>query len=608
MLKQVKEIVFKNPVLSIGLLVTLLVYARFLSFGHISWDDPEMIFKNKAVRSFDLSALLTHHFVGNYIPLTMLTHAFAWLLFKTHDGGHHAVNILFHLINGILVYRVGKVLLKKEQVATLCSILFLLHPIQIESVGWISELKTVLSTTFYLSGILFYLRYLEHSKKTDLVYTFLFFVGGCLSKSSVVVFPLSLICIDLLFYNRISYKFLIDKIPFFLLSVAFGIINIKTQAADLFINYSHEFPYYERVGFAGYALLKYVSLFLLPINLSVIYPYPPNSAPALITGYTFILALVVTLIVLFRKKNYVVTSLILFTLANLILVLQFIPFGEVLYADRYMYIPTVGFGWIFSTLLFKASPSYKIPAGILIVLLAIASFTRSNVWRSGITLYEDILRNFPNSFVALNSVGVEYMLQDNTEKALYYLNKSIQVSPQNYKGFYNRGLLYLKNQQPELAIKSFDESLKIYDYTKAYVGRGSAQHLTGNIPKAMADAKHVLAINNNNPNAHFILGNCYNDLNKLDDALKEYTTCIDLNSDEADYYFKRAIVFGKKQDFTMCISDITTSLQLNPLLYEAYYWRAVAKVNLRQNACDDFRIAAQQNYKPAVDAYNKYCR
>jgi Tfp pilus assembly protein PilF len=81
-----------------------------------------------------------------------------------------------------------------------------------------------------------------------------------------------------------------------------------------------------------------------------------------------------------------------------------------------------------------------------------------------------------------------------------------------------------------------------------------------------------------------------------------------LNTDEADFYFKRGIVYGKTQDFRNCISDIKTCLSLDPAYYEAYYWRGVAMVNLNQNACADFKIAANHNYQPAVNAFKKYCQ
>ena len=603
-----KKINTSQIIVGISLLVALGVYFRFLSFGHISWDDPEMVFKNKAVKTFNVNDLLGNHFVGNYIPVTMLTHAFAWFLFGNNDLGHHLLNILLHLTNGLLLYMLGKRLFKNATVAITGLIIFLLHPVQMESVGWISELKNLLSTTFYLLGSLAYLKYSKAPEKKYYALCFLFFVLGCLSKSSVVIFPISLICFDMIQKQNINGKLIVNKIPLFFVSILFGLINIKAQTEDLFINYSHAFPYAQRIGYAGFALAKYILLFIAPFNLSVIYPYPQNSKVAQIIGYAVLILIAFVIYTTIKGKKFNYTALIIFTLFNLVLVLQFIPFGEVLFADRYMYIPLIGLAWMLGFVIDQLKLSTRIVFPILIVLLSISSFSRSNVWKSGLTLYEDILHNFPNSFVALNSIGVEYMLRDNNTKALYYLNKSINVAPYNYKGFYNRGLFYLKNQKPAEAIKNFDQSLSIYEYSKSYVGRASAYHMQGDLSKAIKDAQSGLRIEKNNSKAHFVLGNCYNEQNKLDEALSEYNKSITLNDGEAEFYFKRAIVYGKKQEFEKCINDIDLCLAIDPIYYEAYYWRGVAKVNLGQNGCSDFEIAARQNFEPASAAFKKYCR
>lgn len=605
---KIKKIIGQNLALTVALIVTVIVYYKFLFFGHISWDDPEMVFKNKFVKTFDVGGIFTNHFVGNYIPLTMLTHSFAWLLFENNDGGHHLINILFHLINGVLVYNVGKRLFKNELIASVGAIIFLLHPMQVESVGWISELKNILSTTFYLAGILSYLNYSEHSKKRDYIFCILYFVLGCLSKPSAVAFPIALICLDILIYKTISLKFIINKLPFILLAILFGIINIKTQTADQFINISHEFPFYQRLGFAGYALLKYFILFSLPVNLSVIYPYPETTTAVFAVGFFGLLIIAALIFIFLKQKKYQAPAILLFILANFILVLQFIPFGEVLYADRYAYVPLIGFAWLIGLVLNRIKLQTKLISFIFIIVFSVFSYSRTQDWKSALNLYEDINKKYPDQFLVLNSIGVESMFLNEDNKALEYLNRAVSVAPRNYKGSYNRGLLYLKNNQPELAIQSFNKTLEIFNYSKAYVGRASAYYMLSDFPKAINDANYVLKTEKNNTKAHFILGNCYNDLNRLDDALNEYNTCIKFDKDEAEFYFKRAIVYGKKQDFKACINEINVCLELNPNYYEAYYWRGVAKVNLKQNACDDFRIAAQKNYQPAIDAFNKYCR
>ncbi|MCE3229186.1 MAG: hypothetical protein K0S32_3737 [Bacteroidetes bacterium] len=592
----------------IGVVVALAVYSKFLFFGHISWDDPEMVFKNKAVRDFNLKALFGDHYVGNYIPVTMFTHSVGWLFFGNNDWGHHLLNILLHVINGIMVYQLGRRIFKNDLIADLGAVIFLLHPLQVESVGWISELKNVLSTTFYLGAILFYLDFKTEKKKKAYFLCLLLFILGCLSKSSVVVLPLILVALDIYLDKSFSARSTINKLPLIVVSIAVGIINIKTQTADQFINYSHAFPYPARTGFAGFALLKYLMLFLAPVNLSVIYPYPELKTSVLVLGGIFLLVVLASLYFSFKKKQFEVFYTTLFILFNLILVLQFLPFGEVLYADRYMYIPIIGFAWLLGFAITRVKIPAKAVSITLVVIFSFLTFLRAGAWSSAIHLYEDIIKKYPDQFIALNSAGVESMFLNNDEKSLEYFNRAIKASPSNYKGYYNRGLLYIKNNKPELAIKSLNESIGIYDYRKAYVARAAAYYMLQDLPKAMNDANHVLEQEPTNVKAHFVLGNCYNDLNKLDEAMSEYNKCIELNIEEPEYYFKRAIVFGKKQDFKSSLSDLELCLSMNPQYYEAYYWRGVVKVNLRQNPCEDFKIAAQNNFEPAIAAFNKYCR
>jgi protein O-mannosyl-transferase len=598
----------KHPSLVTVLGLTILIYARLIIYGYISWDDPEMVFKNQAVKSFDLYGLFTGHFVGNYIPITMLLHAVSWLFFGDFAGGHHAVGLIIHLVNGILVFLLGKRLFKNDFMGLAGAFVFLLHPLQVESVAWIAELKTTLSACFFLLSALFYLHYCQAKRIKTYLFTLAFFIMACLSKPSAVVLPLCLICLDVILFKRLSFRFLTDKIPFFLLAVFFGLINIQTQTADQFINLTHAFPFYQKIGFAGYALLKYTLFYLWPLNLSAIYPFPVQSWPLLLAGYSFLLLIALVLIISVRRQRFEITGIIAFTLANLVLVLQFIPFGEVLYADRYMYLALIGFSWLVAWFIKPLSNAIRNIFIVVLIFIALLSFLRVRVWSSSIELFTDILKKYPDEFVALNSAGVESMRLNNDANAMSYLNKAVEVAPRNYKSYYNRGLLYLKNKKPELAVKSLNQSIELYDYHKAYIARASAYYMAGDLSRAMNDAEFVLQSDQKNPKGYYILGNCYNDLNKLDKAIEAYNVCIALNPDESDYYLKRAIVYGKRQDFRACLDDITICLALNPTHYEAYYWSGVAKINLKMNACSDFLTAAKNNFEPAIKAYNKYCR
>ncbi|MBK7310420.1 MAG: glycosyltransferase family 39 protein [Sphingobacteriaceae bacterium] len=346
MLPSIKKLAADHLFLIVALLATIIAYGNTLNFPHISWDDPEMVFRNRDVIGFDMAALFSSHYVGNFIPFTMLTHAIDWFLFGKSDMAHHLVNLLFHLTNGYLVYILSLRLFKEKNIASISVIIFLLHPLQSESVNWISELKNLGYTLFYLLGLLSYLKYKDRKDNKFLLYTGLYFIASCLFKPSAVVFPLSLICIDLFVNKKFDPKHLPNKLPFFIISIIFGLVNLKTQAADQFINYSHDFPVYERVTNAGFALFKYLNLFIIPYNLSVIYPFPEKKMLFTIIGLAFLLLIFAVLYLLYKKQKTDLVAIILFILCNLILVLQFIPFGEVLYADRYMYVAIIGFAWL----------------------------------------------------------------------------------------------------------------------------------------------------------------------------------------------------------------------------------------------------------------------
>lgn len=589
-------------------LVCLAIYSVFLRYGYISWDDPEMVFRNKDVQHYNLSAFFSKFYVGNYLPFTMLLHGLGWQLADDYAGFHHLISIGLHLVNGWLVLQIGRQLFKNELVAGIAMIAFLLHPLQIESVAWIGELKNVLYSSFFLGALLFYLKYKVRSEKKQLLFSFLLFVASCLSKPSAVVFPIIMFAADYFIDQKISAKNTLRYLPFIVVSILIGLINIKAQTAAQFINHAHEFPWWQRFGFSGFGLARYLTLFLAPVQLSIIYPYPLASSAVFTIGFTLLLGVLLSYIFLIKKNKKDLLFALSFILINLVLVLQFLPFGEVLNADRYMYLPVIGFAWILGLLLNRFQLPSKAVWLVLLGLLGFMTFARVHVWKNALSLYQDILKKYPDSFIALNSAGVESMFSNQDEEALRYFDQAVSSNPRNYKGYYNRGLLFLKNGRAAEAVKSFNECLLLYDYAKAYSGRASAYYQLQDFPKAIKDAHEALRLDPQNAKSYFVLGNCFGEMNRLEDALNSYNKAIALQSEEADFYFKRAIIYGKQQDFESCLHDLDICLLLKPSYSEAHYWKGVAKINLKQEPCNDFKIAAQQNFEPAVAAYNKYCR
>lgn len=591
-----------------GVLLSLAAYSLFFSYGYISWDDPEMVFRNADVQHFSIKHFFTRFYVGNYIPLTMLLHSLNWQLFGEAAGFHHLISVLLHLFNAWLVLQLSRKLGFSNAVQYTTSFVFMLHPTQVESVGWISELKTVLYTFFFLLALLHFIEFQKSASKKYFAFSLLFFVCSVLSKPAAVSFPLVALALAMLTSGQKIKAVLIYLSPFIVMAAVFSYINIVAQTQAQFINQAHAFAYWQRFLFAGFALFKYAGLVIAPVHLSVVYAYPSATLPVLlVSAFTWLLLLGGTLLAV-RKKEVVVLSALAFIVINLLPVLQFVPFGEALYADRYLYLPLVGFGMLLGMLFDRLKLPINYSVLPLAIVLGLISFQRSSVWKTALQLYENVLRSNPTSFVALNSAGVECMQQNDDAKAVAYFTAAIKDNARNYKGFYNRALLFLKEGKSAEAIQDFNACIALYEYPKAYAGRAAAYYQLQDLPKAKQDAEYALRLDAEQGKALFVLAECYSGMNQLDKALNYYDQAIAVNGSDADYFFKRAIAYGKLQNFRACIADLEMCLQLNQTYYEAYYWRGVAKVNLQQNACADFEIAAKHQIQPAITAFYKYCQ
>lgn len=590
-------------------ILTIASFINVFKAEFISWDDADLLMNNKAVRQFSLGALFNDHYTGNYMPLTMILHAFNWMFFKNNATGHHGVDLLIHAVNGILVFYIALKLFKNKWGAVLTAIVFCLHPLQTESVAWIAETKTVLFAFFFFLGFNSYMNYLNKGyKKILYVFVLPFFVLALLSKSAAVVFPVCLLAVDLISGRKLTREAIAEKIPFFILSLIFGLGAIYTQQQDRYINESHAYPFLERIGYAGYAVGMYLVKFLLPFKLAVIYPYPQSKVLALIIGYVLIIAIAALIYLLIRKKQNQTIGILLFILANLILVLQIIPFGEVLTADRYMYLPVIGFTWLFVWFLKKQETLLKILSLSAVLLLGTATFVRSKVWKDSLNLYADILKNYPDSPMALNSLGAEFMLRNEDEKAYRYLSRAIELNPNHYKYYYNRGLLLSKNNKFEEALNDLSKSIELKRYPKAYGARANVYYKLKDLSKCRADAEMALSAEPNNIRANYVLGNCYEDLDQLEKALYFYGKTIELNSQESLFYLRRAIVFGKQKKYNECLNDLESATTIDPSYGEAYYWKGVVKINLNQDPCADLQRSISLGFEASRGPAAKYCK
>ena len=266
--------------LLLACILTFVVFLPTLFNGFINFDDPQYISENPIVQSFNsfnLKQIFTSPFVGNYQPITMLTYMVDHALLGLNPKIYHFTNLIFHLLNVIVLYFIFLRVNFNTTTSLIAALLFGIHPLHVESVAWIAARKDVVYAFFFFLSILFYLKYIQQQKKQFYAISILLFILSVLSKAQAVVLPVVLFLFDYILKRKLNKQTILEKIPFFAVSIAFGIMAIMIQRNAGAVQTFSYFPLYQRILFACYGLANYFYKIILPIDLSIFYPYPETN-------------------------------------------------------------------------------------------------------------------------------------------------------------------------------------------------------------------------------------------------------------------------------------------------------------------------------------------
>ncbi|MCX5784031.1 MAG: hypothetical protein NTW04_06320, partial [Elusimicrobia bacterium] len=265
----------ENKTLLLCLLLSAVTFAAFypsLSGKFLNWDDPMYVTDNSLIKDFSWDGtkkIFTKFVVGNYHPFTMLSLRLDHKLFGLNPFPFRLENVVFHIFNSLLVLAFLRALKLGYFPSVLAAFLFALHPMHVESVGWISERKDVLYSFFYLGGLLAYINVggqkFSHA-------AFALFIASILSKPMAVTFPVVMLLIDYYQERKIDAKNIISKLPFFALSGLFSYLAVVSQADAAKVNYSPDLA--ESVMVASRNIFFYIYKLTVPFNLSAFYPHP----------------------------------------------------------------------------------------------------------------------------------------------------------------------------------------------------------------------------------------------------------------------------------------------------------------------------------------------
>jgi len=550
-----------------------------------NWDDEFYVINNPLLRGPDWKGIFSQQVLGNYHPLTILSYAFNFAISGLDPFSYLLVNYLFHIVNTLLVfYFIWNISGKNKIIAAFVALVFGVHPMHVESVAWVAERKDVLYTFFFLLSLIQYWIFLTKGKKKNLVFCFLFFVLSLLSKPAAIVLPLLLFLLDY-WYGQSLKKNIVFKIPFFALSIVFGIITVSIQSSSAMAGLNI-FSITDRLFFACYVLMTYFVRFFVPYPLSAFHPFPITNFAGwpIYLSPIFVVALLVAL--WFLRKNKIVVFGIFFYVINLLLVLQIISIGLTIVSERYTYVPYIGLAFMFAMLVSRIKfvpQKVSLAAGaVAIIVFGVITFQRTKVWKNSGTLWTDALKTYPRApYARTNRANYLSKLalrpdQKTFADSIYKVAFedcaiALSVRPNHAPAFEYRGLMYSDRQQFKEALADANELIRLKpNYRIGYDLRATCYYKLNEPAKAMADYDKCVEIKPDDHRSINNRGSLYmNSFQKYNEALNEFNKAISLNP-QASYILNRSICYYRMGNIQKAKEDALIASQRGAVIPDNY--------------------------------------
>lgn len=417
---------------------------------------------------------------GMFIPITYTVWALLKQLeqlFPTKQNYfnpfiYHLANVILHIINGFLVFAFLRLIIKNKWAVLCGTLIFLLHPIQVETVAWVSEFRGLLSTAFCLSALLLYLnanqKYETSSRKNLIFYyinSLLLFIFAILSKPSAVIIPIYACFLDM-YICKNSFKHSFMRIlPWFIVIIPIIYLTKHSQPSNIINVFV---PFYIRPLIWMDAINFYIYKILYPLHLASSYARIPQSVINHWWLYVEWLIPITIIYVLWyiRKRFPLLIISFLFFIIGFLPVSGFVSFvfqNWSTVADRYIYLSMIGISLVFAYILSKIKhPLLWFSVGLLICFLGVQSyFIQIPVWKNDFTLWNHCIKVTNCDARAYNNRAIEFSNMEKYGKALEDYNKALDINPQHKNSYYGRALVYCSLEEYDEAWEDINQFIKL---------------------------------------------------------------------------------------------------------------------------------------------------
>ncbi len=565
---------------------TLALYFPALNSAFVNYDDPAYVTSNAHV----LQGLSRKNFVwawtatveANWHPLTWISHMADVQMFGTNPGGHHAVSVVLHALNVVVLFFVLRLATRQVLASALVAALFAVHPLNVECVAWVAERKSLLSMLLLVLTFAAYGWYVQRRSVGRYVAVVLLFALGLAAKPMIVTLPLLLLLWDCWPLRRLAsdsdaqsatlFQLIVEKIPLLALSAASSWITLYAQRAGGALGNRELLPLSQRVANALYSYCIYIGKGIWPTGLAVFYPHPEGSlAVWKVVAAAILLIAITALAWRYRKGQPYFLAGWLWYLVAMIPMIGVVQVGRQAMADRYAYLPFVGLfviaAWggaeLFARLKLSGFAAGAVASALLIIYASMA-FLQINYWHSSVTVFSHALAVTSRNGIAEDNLGTALMEMGRPDLAMPHFEAAAEFIPQLSTAHYNLGVLEQQQNHTDAARHEYELALQY-----------------------SADSTEAAQTHSN-------LGFLLLEQNDLKVAIEQFSAALQVNPDKQNSLLGRGIAEYRLSMLDAAVTDLSRAAQIAPLA-QADYWlgRALEDKGQREASINAYAAALQ---------------
>ena len=602
---------------------TIALYASALAFNFVSFEDQLYVLNNphvnQGITAGGLGWAFQAGYAGNWHPLTWLSHMLDCQFFGLRPGGHHATSVLLHAVNAVLLFLVLRRMTKAFWRSAAVAALFAWHPLHVEAVAWVADRKDVLSAFFFILVLWAWVRYVEARKGASTpgegagkrcstcfyMAALAFFALGLMSKPMVVTLPCVLLLLDWWPLGRLSVgpaaagaeapppvarqvlRLVMEKIPFFVLSIGSSIVTVMAGRQEAAMSMVSRLPLKVRLVTAALACFRYLAKTFWPTDLGATYPYFVVHSRWETVIVALVLGGITILAICWRKTRPYWLFGWLWFLGMLVPVIGLVQVGGQGWADRYVYLPSIGF---FVIVVWSAAewaarhPAVKLLVPVLGAALVAATSAELRHWKDTRALFGRAMEVTADNYLAMTLVGsvdVEEGKPDDaialcrqavsckpifpeahfflgraleakgrTEEARAEYETALRLRPDFGAAHVMAGLLLAQEKEFERAIVHYQAALKSNPGSAAAQSDwGMALVNQGRWKESIAHYEEALRLEPDLEGAHNNLGIAYLQTGRVADGVRELRAALKFNSSDSETRFNLGQALNEQQQW-----------------------------------------------------------